>query len=151
MPPYLVRVRNNRGAAMTFLADSIGLIAAMAISALFVFVLLDDLDPAWANTPMRARLMSLKWLGLAALALWVLAILGGMGWPAQLLAWVAGWIGGWINGAVAIIGAGVLAGGAAWAMQKRGAGLRPGVIGAQLGYVAMLAGAGLVQAGIGSH
>jgi hypothetical protein len=136
---------------MTLLADSIGLIAAMAISGLFVFVLLDDLDPAWAATPMRARLMSLKWLGLAALALWVLALLGGMGWPGQALGWVGGWVGNWIAAVAAVLGGAVLAAGAAWALMRRGDGWRQGVIGAQLGYVAVLAGAGLVQAGMGSH
>ncbi len=136
---------------MTFFADSIGLIAAMAISALFVFVLLDELDPAWANTPMRARLLTLKWLGLAALVLWVLAVLGGMGWPAQLLAWVGHLVGGWIAAVAAVLGAAALAGGAAWALMRRGPDLRQGVIGGQFAYVAMLTGAGLVQAGLGSH
>jgi hypothetical protein len=137
------------------LADGLALAALLTFSALFAAAFFDEMDPDWAARGLGARVRAMPAMTGALLAVWVLALLGGMGWPGQLAAWVAGWSFGFVLVLLAFLGLAMALGGIALVLRQRGAaaglGLSRRVAQGERGYALLVVGFGMVQAALGSH
>lgn len=140
---------------MGSLADGLALLALVLVSAIYVAAFFDEVDPQWATHSLKERVLAMPALTGVLIAVWLIALLGGANWPGQLASWVAGWsfsavlmIAAVLGAMVAVVGLGLLLRlrftGPALALPRQ-------VAAAQLGLALVLVGAGMAQAGIGSH
>jgi hypothetical protein len=140
---------------MDSVADALALAALLILSALFAAAFFDEMDPRWAAQGLGARVRAMPVMTGTLLAVWALALLGGMAWPGQLAAWVAGWSFGFVLVLLALLGLAVSLGGVAFLLRQRGlaaeAGLSRRVALGERGYALLLLGLGMVQAALGSH
>lgn len=140
---------------MGALADGLALVALVLVSAIYIAAFFDEVDPQWANRSIQQRVLAMPVLTGVLIAVWIIALLGGAGWPGQLVAWVAGWSFAAVLTMAAVIGAIVALVGLGLLLRQRFAG--PGlalprqVAAAQLGLALLVVGLGMAQAGVGSH
>lgn len=140
---------------MGSLADGLALLALVVVTAIYIAAFFDEVDPQWVTRSLKERVLAMPVLTGVLVAVWVVALLGGAGWPGQLAAWVAGWSFAAVLTLAAAIGATVALVGLGLLLRLRFAG--PGlalprqVAAAQLGLALMLVGLGMAQAGVGSH
>lgn len=139
---------------MGSLADALALIGLLAMTAVFVAGFADETDPAWSAKSPLQRALAMPMLTGLLLVLWLLALVGGISWPAQIVDWVAGWSHAAFVHAATLAGlAGVLGGVALLArpaLATRGATLQRHLVACQLPYAVLLSGLGALQAGLGS-
>jgi len=140
---------------MGSLADGLALLALVLVSAIYIAAFFDEVDPQWANRSIQQRVVAMPALTGVLIAVWLIAFLGGAGWPGQLVAWVASWSFAAVLIVAAVIGAVVALVGLGLLLQQRfagrGLGLPRQVAAAQLAFALLLVGVGMAQAGIGSH
>ncbi|HEV7458584.1 MAG TPA: hypothetical protein VGN96_17570 [Roseococcus sp.] len=140
---------------MGSLADGVALLALVLVSAIYVAAFVDEVDPDWSARSLKERVLAMPALTGVLLAVWIMALLGGAGWPGQLAAWVAGWSFAAVLTVAAVAGAVVALAGLGLLLKLRFAG--PGlalprqVAAAQLGLALLVLGAGVAQAAVGSH
>jgi hypothetical protein len=140
---------------MGSLADGLALLALVLVSAIYIAAFFDEVDPQWATRSIQQRVLAMPVLTGVLIAVWFIALLGGTGWPGQLVAWVAGWSFAAVLTVAAVIGAVVALAGLGLLLQQRfagrGLGLPRQVAAGQLAFALLLVGVGMAQAGIGSH
>lgn len=140
---------------MGSIADSLALFGLLALTAVFVAGFMDETEPGWSGRSLRERVAAMPALTGLLLCLWILALIGGLSWPAALVDWVAGWSFAAFAHAATLVGLGAVAGGLFLlfrpALATRDGPLQRHLSACQLPYAVLLVGLGALQAGLGSR